>query len=252
VKLPALARPWPFSAKRHRVCACIYAGHNIWERLAVVISASNLLHYPFVVAFAQARARVKAQARARSEEKPALSSADQALLDPDFRLVGTKAELYGEMQSRGGSTGAQQGGAGDGKASSAGRGSDDIAAHTTAAGEGNDDIAAHTRACSSLSASTSSAAEPSRPWIMRGQKRATAKAAADKHSFDAGGAGLLSADEDGLGKRTRSGASPAGAESESEEHLRDRIAKDVKKAAEGVTNAKVCCRFNARRVLSSP
>lgn len=50
-----------------------------------MISASNLLHYPFVVAFAQARARYKAERVAKSASSPSLSALDQVLLDPDFR-----------------------------------------------------------------------------------------------------------------------------------------------------------------------
>ena len=72
-----------------------------------MVAASNLLHYPFVVAFAQARARFKAHQQMKSVDNPELTAADKVLLQAGS---GTRGRAMRGGQSPSTSSGASSGG----------------------------------------------------------------------------------------------------------------------------------------------
>ena len=73
---------------------CCDAGQNVTDKAAIMISANNMLHYPFVAAFAQARARQESRrAHSEDEKHPELQAIDDAMLNSNLDMGAARSRL---------------------------------------------------------------------------------------------------------------------------------------------------------------
>ena len=82
VRLRQVDRDVLFTAKGRLVTAC-HAGASKLESGAVRLAASNMLQYPFVLAFAQARAQNCPKDERPKDKDAVLAAIDESLLDPN-------------------------------------------------------------------------------------------------------------------------------------------------------------------------